>query len=79
MTTLEAIFQAHGIEWVDVLKMDIEGGEYSALLSVVHMIGFVMVFDRMHWRRKHRWQVWGRNLMTQDESERILRILAASH
>lgn len=31
VTTLEGILQAHGIEHVDVLKMDIEGGEYPAL------------------------------------------------
>ena len=31
MTTLEAILQAHAIERVDVLKMDIEGAEYPAL------------------------------------------------
>jgi FkbM family methyltransferase len=31
VTTLEAIFQAHGIDHVDVLKMDIEGGEYPSL------------------------------------------------
>jgi FkbM family methyltransferase len=33
VTTLAAILQAHGIEHVDVLKMDIEGGEYPALLG----------------------------------------------
>ena len=32
VTTLEAILEAHAIEHVDVLKMDIEGGEYTALL-----------------------------------------------
>jgi len=52
--------------------------QYSSLLSVVFMIGFVLVFDGMHWHRKHSWQFWASNLMTQDESERILRILAAS-
>jgi len=25
--------------------------QYSALLSVVHMMGFVIVFDRMIWRK----------------------------
>jgi len=50
--------------------------ELFARLSVVFMIGFVMVFDRMHWRHKHCWAE--SHLMTQDESERILRILAAS-
>jgi FkbM family methyltransferase len=31
VTTLGAILQSHAIEHVDVLKMDIEGGEYPAL------------------------------------------------
>ena len=53
--------------------------EYSALLSIVFMISFVVVFDGMHWRRRHVWQSWAGNLMTPDESERILRILAASN
>jgi hypothetical protein len=52
--------------------------QYSALLSVVFMMGYVLVFDRMHWRRKYSWQFWSRHLMTQEESERIVRILAAS-
>jgi hypothetical protein len=43
------------------------------------MIGFVLVFDRMHWRRKYRWQSWSQQLMSQDESQRIMRILAASN
>jgi hypothetical protein len=47
-----------------------------ARLSVVFMIGFVIIFDRMHWRHRHCWAE--NHLMTQDESERILRILAAS-
>ena len=48
-----------------------------ARLSIVFMMSFVIVFDRMHWRHKYGWQAT--NLMTQEESERILRILAASH
>jgi len=48
--------------------------QFFALLSVVFMMGFVMVFDRMHWR--HCWA--DSHLMTQDESQRILRILSAS-
>jgi len=52
--------------------------EYSALLSIVFMIAFVLTFDRMHWRRQHRWPFWANNLMSQWESERLLRILAAS-
>jgi len=48
-----------------------------ALLSIVFMMGFVMLFDRMHWRRKHNW-FWMRNLMTQEDLNRIMRILDAS-
>jgi len=49
--------------------------ELCARLAVVFMMGFVIVFDRMHWRH-HHWPEM--NLMSQDESERILRILAAA-
>jgi hypothetical protein len=52
--------------------------QYCALLSIVHMIGFVLVFDRMHWRRKYSWQSWSQQLMGPAESQRIMRILAAS-
>lgn len=52
--------------------------QYSALFSIVYMIGFVLVFDRFHWRRKYSWKFWAPNLMTQGESEQLLRILAAS-
>jgi hypothetical protein len=52
-------------------------GEQFALLSVVFMMGFVMVFDRMHWRRKNTW-FWKKNLMTQEDLDRIMRILEAS-
>ena len=50
--------------------------ELFARLSVVFMMGFVLMFDRLHWRHKHCWAE--NHLMTQDESNRILRILAAS-
>jgi hypothetical protein len=49
---------------------------FFARLSIVFMMGFVVLFDRVHWRHKYGWQV--ANLMTQDESQQILRILAAS-
>jgi hypothetical protein len=48
--------------------------QFFARLSVVFGMGFVAVFDKMRWRHKH-WQEM--NLMTQDESERMLRIVAA--
>ena len=45
-----------------------------ALLSIVYMMGFVMVFDRIHWRRHS----WSRNLMSKEDVARIMRILEAS-
>ena len=55
---------------------DMLSPQFFARLSILFMMGFVIIFDRMHWRHKYGWLVT--NLMTQDESERILRILAAS-
>jgi hypothetical protein len=51
------------------------GSQFFALHSVVFMMGFVLVFDRMHWRHKYGWLAT--NLMTQGESQSLLRILAA--
>jgi len=48
-----------------------------ALLSVVFMMGFVMVFDRIHRRHKFTW-FFTTNLMTRDDLNRIMRILEAS-
>jgi len=52
--------------------------QHFALLSVIFMMGFVMTFDRMHWRHRFSWRHWSRNLMSAEESEAILRILAAA-
>jgi hypothetical protein len=49
--------------------------EVFARLSVVYMIAFMILFDKMHWRRKH-WQET--HLLSQDDSQRLLRILAAT-
>ncbi len=46
-----------------------------ALLSIVFMMGFVMVFDRIHWRHRYSWFP---NLMTREDLDRIMRILEAS-
>lgn len=51
--------------------------QHFALLSIIFMIAFVLTFDRVHWRHNLTWRQWSRNLMSQDESEAILRILAA--
>lgn len=45
-----------------------------ALLSIVYMMAFVMVFDRIHWRR----HTWSRLLMSREDVDRIMRILDAS-
>ena len=55
---------------------DMLQAEMFARLSIVFMMGFVVVFDRMHWRHKYGWQA--AHLMTQTELQRILQILAAS-
>lgn len=39
------------------------------------MIAFVMVFDRIHWRRHS----WLQNLMSKEDLARIMRILEASN
>ena len=46
-----------------------------ALLSIVFMIAFVMVFDRLHWRH-HSWSEY---LMSKEDLDRIMRILEASN
>jgi hypothetical protein len=48
-----------------------------ALLSLVYMISFVMVFDRV--RYKHKLSEWlcGANLMNGDELKRIMNIWTA--
>ena len=45
-----------------------------ALLSIVYMMAFVMLFDRLHWRHHS----WSRFLMSRDDLDRIMRILEAS-
>ena len=46
-----------------------------ALLSIVFMIAFVMMFDRIHWRRHS----WAQYLMSREDLDRIMRILEASN
>jgi hypothetical protein len=41
------------------------------------MIGFVLVFDRLHYVRKYRSLLKGENLMTADELNRIQAIWCA--
>jgi len=49
--------------------------QYSALLSIVFMMVFVLLFDRTHWRRlQARWNI---NLFSSEELDRVLRIWSA--
>ena len=48
-----------------------------ALHSVIYMIGFVILFDRMHHRHNLTRWLRGSNLMGQDELQRLQAILAA--
>jgi hypothetical protein len=45
---------------------------------VTVLMAAVYAADWIRWKRKHAWRVWSSNLMTAAESERILRIIAAS-
>jgi len=51
-------------------------GQY-ALLSLVFMIGFVVLFDRVHYKRQIGGWLCGANLMSGDEMERIQAIWSA--
>lgn len=48
-----------------------------ALLALIYMMSFVILFDRMH--DKHKWRGWARggSLMSRQELERIQAILLA--
>jgi hypothetical protein len=51
-------------------------GQY-ALLSIVYMMSFVFLFDRLHFKRKLRAWLRGGNLMSRDELEQIQAIWSA--
>ena len=48
-----------------------------ALLSIVYMIGFVLLFDRVHFKNKLVAWLKGGNLMGRDELDQIQAIWAA--
>jgi hypothetical protein len=48
-----------------------------ALLSLVYMMSFVILFDRVHYKRKLGGWLLGGNLMSRDEMERIQAIWSA--
>ena len=49
---------------------------YSALLSIIFMMSFVMVFDQSHWRKIQR-RLFRVDLFSPDELDRVRLILAA--
>ncbi|MCX6631311.1 MAG: hypothetical protein NTW28_27175 [Candidatus Solibacter sp.] len=48
-----------------------------ALLSLVYMMSFVILFDRVHFKRKLGAWLRGGNLMSREELERIQAIWSA--
>jgi hypothetical protein len=51
-------------------------GQY-ALLSIVYMMSFLFLFDRLHFKRKFSAWLRGGNLMSRDELEQIQAIWSA--
>jgi len=50
--------------------------QHFALLSLVFMMAFVFLFDRIHWRNTTR-RLWQVELFSQDEMEQLLKIASA--
>jgi hypothetical protein len=50
---------------------------YCALWSMVFMMGFVMVFDNVHWRKKFNRLFCSKNLLSQDELNHLLTVWTA--
>lgn len=48
-----------------------------ALLSLIYMMSFVILFDRVHYKHKVTAWLCGSNLMNHDELARIQAILSA--
>ena len=51
--------------------------DHFALLSLVYSIGFVLLFDRLHYRHKLAGWLRGLNLMSRDELDRVQAIWLA--
>jgi hypothetical protein len=49
---------------------------YFALLSIVFMMGFVMMFDKVHFERRNS-RFWNTGLLSRQEVDRLVRILSA--
>jgi hypothetical protein len=50
--------------------------QYFALLSIVFMMGFVMVFDKVHLKRRNG-RFWETGVLSRQEVDRLIRILSA--
>lgn len=50
---------------------------YFALLSIVFMMGFVMVFDKAHLKRRNT-RFLKTGLLSREDVDRLVRILSAS-
>jgi hypothetical protein len=49
---------------------------YFALLSIVFMMAFVMVFDKAHFERRNA-RFWRTGLLSRQEVDQLVRILSA--
>jgi hypothetical protein len=50
---------------------------YNALLSIVFMMSFVVVFDSVHWRKRLNRLFCSSNLLSHDELDRLAAIWSA--
>jgi hypothetical protein len=50
--------------------------QYYALLSIVFMMSFVMVFDKAHLEKCNA-RFWKTRLMSREEVDRLLKVLSA--
>jgi|HubBroStandDraft_4_1064222.scaffolds.fasta_scaffold505691_1 hypothetical protein len=51
--------------------------QYCALLSMVFMMIYVAVFDRIHQRKRHNRQSWALALLSQQDLDRLMMIMSA--
>jgi hypothetical protein len=51
---------------------------FWGMLAYVYALTLTPLFYEIYQRRKYRWPCFEHNLMSQEESERLLRILNAS-
>jgi hypothetical protein len=60
------------------LNMEVPSmANYSALLSIVFMMSYVVLFDAVHWRKRFTRLFCSSNLLSQDELDRLATIWSA--